>query len=158
MTEPIKRNVAVASVVAVLVLVALCYYYFYVKVHPPSPDNVVKVTVEPVKLPEEFQNTLQSLGVKGLILVGEGEAPIIRAIASDGTPIELCSSGPETDKSDQPSCRLATTPKALVNHVSGAGNPGICLAGGYMRCCHKNNHKWPCHDRGGHYSCQGPCQ
>jgi hypothetical protein len=160
MTEPhitisIKRNVAVVSVVAVLVLAALYYYYFYVKVHAPSPDDVVKVIVAPVRLLEEFQNTFQSLGVTGLILVDKDGN--LRAITSNGTPIDLCGAGSEIDKSGQPSCKLATTSKALVSYLSGEGTCGRCLAGGYLRSCHKNNHKWYCHG-GGHHYCASTCQ
>ena len=149
-----KRNVAIGSGVAVLLLAALGIYYFFIKMELPSPDEAVNVIQEPVGL-VGLKDKLDALGVTGIILVGKDK---IRVITTDGTPIDLCGSGSETDKKLRPSCKLATTAN-LVNYVSATPqNQGYCSDGEIQQTCHKNNNKYPYKPSGGHHLCDGRCQ
>jgi hypothetical protein len=161
MTEPSvasrKRNVAIGTAVVLLSLAALAYYYFFVKVYRPSPDDIVKVIGKKVPIPEGFEETFKDF--TGILLVDKNGN--LTAITRNGSPIDLCGSGSETDKDGESSCELATSAHALVFYISGADGLGYCNASGSRRSCHKINRKWYYHsnDTGQiHHLCSGTCQ
>lgn len=155
----IKRNVAIASGVAVLLLAPLSCAYFSKKA---SPDDIVNVIQKEVVVPPGFQKTFTDLGVKGLILVSgggkNGEPLTIRVVTPSGTPIDLCDSGTET-------CELTTPAAPLLSIASFLPACGSCSDGATLRECHKDGpkkNKWYCHlgpnDQNSHHACISACR
>jgi hypothetical protein len=153
-----RRNAIIGMGLGVLSLMGIGYYYLFVREPAPTTEELVNVIVEPVKVPDEFARTLPA-DVKGLILVSQGKAgepSIIRAINPDGSPINLCGSGPEKE------CKLATTVRALMSIVSSNVNScSVCPdSSGVRRDCHKDGvhqNKWRCHGNLAHFNCFRPC-
>lgn len=154
----IKRNVAIASGVAVLLLAPLGCAYFSQK----ASDDIVNVIQQKVDVPPGVQKTFTDLGVKGLILVSgggkDGEPLTIRVVTPSGTPRDLCGSGSET-------CKLTTPSAQLLSIATPEFLGGVCSDGATQRTCHKDGpykNKWYFHsadpDTSGHYACINPCR
>jgi hypothetical protein len=156
----INRKLAIGSGIAALLLAAFgCSFFFYEEEDSSAPEDVVKVSTRPDKLPPQgFERTLPK-DVTGVILVSvdNDKVPIVTAITPKGAPINLCGSPPTTE------CELVTSPDALVRMLatstSSTDNPGTCTAGSKVYSCHtaginKNKRKWhQSPDRNVHYQC-----
>jgi hypothetical protein len=153
----IKRSVAMWSLIAALAVPGIFYYqYSYGNIPSPPAEDIVKVKSNgiPINVPEEFRETLASMGVTGLALVDQGK--VLQAITPEGVPINLCGSGSNPDVGVA-ECSLDTTPNALVNLISTASNCGTCLVSGIAMDCNKNTNTWRCLYNPGN-PCGLPCQ
>jgi hypothetical protein len=158
-----KRNVAVASGVAVLLLALLGWYFFSKK----DSEDIVNVIQNKIEVPGGFEKIFTDLGVKGIILVsGTGkhnDAFTIRVVGPNGVPVDLCGSVSDTDKSNQP-CKLTTTATQLLSVASTNSSSGTCSDGTTLRICHKDGpyqNKWYYHrdpDSSWHHACITTCR
>lgn len=158
-----KRNVAIASGLAVLLLALLGWYFFFKK----DSENIINVIQKKIDVPGGFEKIFTDLGVKGIILVsgtGKDNDPLtIRVVNPNGAPIDLCGSGSDTDKSSQP-CELTTTATQLLSVANPETTSGTCSDGATRRICHKDGpykNKWYYHsdpDTSWHYACITTCR
>lgn len=155
----IKRSVLLWSITAVFLLSGLFYYrYSYGTIPVAKPEETVRVKSNgvPIDIPDEFQKTLESMGITGLALVDKGT--VLQAFTPDGVPINLC--GPKSGGAmiNQTECDLGASPKALVGLISTAVNCGVCITeSGGLRDCNKATNRWRCFYNPG-FLCSQPCQ
>jgi hypothetical protein len=98
-------------------------------VETPAKDITVIVDDQPLAVPEDFQKTLQDLGVQGLILV-DGQNRV-RVVGPDGTPKDLCGPAPADGAAGPRDCKLITSAGDLLTTAgkapaAAASNCGHC--------------------------------